>query len=129
MYSLDTREMQIRFSDELFPYITNNPSTMMHAMSRAPFFIVPTFSEFPNNHSFSRLYVLLAKYRGSIYFDLDDLRSILNLGETYKKYSHIKSRILTPAQISFINTKDIEITFTFREIPERPINKQGKKVT
>ena len=37
--------------------------------------------------------------------------------------------VLFPNGIDAKKEKDIEITFTFREMPERPINKQGKKVT
>lgn len=70
-----------------------------------------------------RIYELLKQYEkiGSREFFLTDLKTILGIENQYKQYTHLRQRILDPAQENL--SKHCDISFTYTESKKR-----GRKV-
>ena len=134
LYMKGSGEVRLCFSDELYPYIVRNLDSyglilvLWVETEDGTLAWRPEIVEF-HTESRSMLYLLLAAHRWYLEYSLQELRSILWLDHMYEKYSHLKTQLLTPTQQTCRDNEDIDIEFTFQELPERPWNQKGKKVT
>ncbi len=106
--------VDLRFDPALKPYL-------LQLKSRFTAYDIRNVLSLRSFHSI-RIYELLKQYEriGTRKFNIDELKEILNIADSYSNYNLFKRRVIEQAQKEL--TKNCDITFSFEEI------KQGRKV-
>jgi len=106
--------VDLRFDPALKPYL-------LQLKSRFTAYDIRNVLSLRSFHSI-RIYELLKQYEriGTRKFQIDELKEILNIADSYSNYNLFKRRVIEQAQKEL--SKNCDITFSFEEI------KQGRKV-
>jgi plasmid replication initiation protein len=113
-YYINDGMVEIKFNNEIKPFLLLLKDNFT---SYALKYIINMKSKYS-----IKLYELLKQYEtiGHRKFELDNLKSLLNLSDGYTQFCHLKSRVLEPAKKELEKTSDIK--FTYKE------EKKGRKI-